>query len=151
MERNAGLFKFVSFGYAGTVEAELRRMKGLSRHVLIVEDYYAIREALKASLELNGYSVSLAQDGLEALALLENLTPSIVLLNLNLPRMDGYTLLETLEKQRPDLSLPIIVISGDPQAATRLAQKSYKLVPFHSLLTIIQETLHVDKGVSNPS
>jgi DNA-binding NtrC family response regulator len=72
-----------------------------------------------------------------------------MLLNLNLPRMDGYTLLEALEKQRPDLSLPIIIISGDPQAASRLAQKPFKIVPkpfpFHSLLSIIQETLKVDK------
>jgi two-component system response regulator MprA len=124
-------------------------MNALSKHILVVEDHSGIQETLKVSLEMQGYSVSLAQDGLEALALLANTTPSIMLLNLNLPRMDGYTLLETLEKQRPDLSLPIIIISGDPQAATRLAQKPFKLVPkpfpFHSLLTIIQETLHVEK------
>jgi CheY-like chemotaxis protein len=122
----------------------------MTKHVLIVEDHYAIQEMLKFSLEMNGYSVSLAKDGIEALAFLENTTPAIMLLNLNLPRMDGYTLLETLEKQKPDLSLPIIIITGDPQAATRLAQKPYKLVPkpfpFHSLLTIILETLNVEKG-----
>ena len=121
----------------------------MSKHVLIVEDHHAIQEVLKFSLEMNGYSVSLAEDGLQALALLENTNPSIMLLNLNLPRMDGYTLLETLEKQRPDLSFPIIIISGDPRAATRLAQKPFKIIlkpfPFHSLLTIIQETLNVDK------
>jgi CheY-like chemotaxis protein len=121
----------------------------MSKRVLIVEDHDGLKEVLKFSLEMNGYSVSLAEDGLEALALLENTNPSIMLLNLNLPRMDGYTLLETLEKQRPDLSLPIIIISGDPQAATRLAQKPFKIIPkpfpLHSLLTIIQETLNVGK------
>jgi CheY-like chemotaxis protein len=124
-------------------------MNVMSKHVLIVEDHHAIQEVLKFSLERKGYSVSLAEDGLEALALLENTNPSIMLLNLNLPRMDGYTLLETLEKQRPDLSLPIIIISGDPQAATRLAHKPFKIIPkpfpLHSLLTIIQETLNVGK------
>jgi CheY-like chemotaxis protein len=121
----------------------------MSKHVLIVEDQYAIQEVLKFSLEMQGYSVSLVEDGLAALAFLENTNPSIMLLNLNLPRMDGYTLLEALEKQRPDLSLPIIIISGDPQAASKLAQKPFKIVPkpfpFHSLLSIIQETLKVDK------
>lgn len=120
----------------------------MSKHVLIVEDQYAIQEVLKFSLEMQGYSVSLVEDGLAALAFLENTNPSIMLLNLNLPRMDGYTLLEALEKQRPDLSLPIIIISGDPQAASKLAQKPFKIVPkpfpFHSLLSIIQETLKVD-------
>jgi CheY-like chemotaxis protein len=121
----------------------------MSKRVLIVEDHDGIKEVLKFSLEMNGYSVSLAEDGLEALALLENTNPSLMLLNLNLPRMDGYTLLEILEKQRPNLSLPIIIISGDPQAAIRLAQKPFKIVPkpfpVHSLLTIIHETLNVDK------
>lgn len=122
----------------------------MSKHVLIVEDQLAIQEVLKFSLEMNGYSVSLVEDGLAALAFLENTNPSIMLLNLNLPRMDGYTLLEELEKQRPDLSLPIIIISGDPQAASRLAQKPFKIVPkpfpFHSLLSIIQETLNIDEA-----
>lgn len=122
----------------------------MSKHILIVEDQLAIQEVLKFSLEMNGYSVSLVEDGLAALAFLENTNPSIMLLNLNLPRMDGYTLLEELEKQRPDLSLPIIIISGDPQAANRLAQKPLKIVPkpfpFHSLLSIIRETLNIDEA-----
>jgi CheY-like chemotaxis protein len=143
-------FILIPIGFAGLAKATLRRMNAMSKHVVIVEDHFAIQETLKFNLKMNGYSVSLAKDGLEALALLENTHPSIMLPDLNLPRMDGYTLLERLEKQKPELSFPIIIISGDPQAATRLAQKPYKLVPkpfpFQSILTIIQETLTVDKA-----
>lgn len=121
----------------------------MTEHILIVEDDENIRAMLQTALEMKAYSLSFAGDGLEALELLQTTTPSLILLDLNLPRMNGYALLETLEKQRPDLSLRIIIITADSQAATRLAQKPVKIVlkPFSlsALFAIIAETLKVGK------
>jgi len=121
----------------------------MTEHILIVEDDENIRAMLQTALEMKAYSLSFAGDGLEALELLQTTTPSLILLDLNLPRMNGYALLETLEKQRPDLSLRIIIITADSQAATRLAQKPVKIIlkPFslHTLFAIIAETLKACK------
>ena len=89
----------------------------MTEHILIVEDDENIRVMLQTALEMKAYSLSFARDGLEALELLQTTTPSLILLDLNLPRMNGYALLETLEKQRPELSLRIIIITADAQAA----------------------------------
>jgi len=59
--------------------------------------------------------------------------------------MNGYAVLETLEKQRPELSLRIIIITADVRAATRLAQKPVKIIlkPFalRAVFALIDETL----------
>ena len=121
----------------------------MTEHILIVEDDENIRVMLQTALEMKAYTLSFAKDGLEALELLQTTNPSLMLLDLNLPRMNGYALLETLEKQRPDLSLRIIIITADLQAAARLAQKPVKIVlkPFslRALFAIIEETLKVGK------
>ena len=121
----------------------------MTEHILIVEDDENIRVMLQTALEMKGYSLRFAGDGLEALELLQTTTPSLILLDLNLPRLNGYALLETLEKQRPDLSLRIIIITADLQATARLARKPVKIVlkPFslHALFAIIEETLKVGK------
>jgi len=127
----------------------------MTEHILIVEDDENIRVMLQTALEIKAYSLSFARDGLEALELLQTTTPSLILLDLNLPRMNGYALLETLEKQRPDLSLRIIIITADPQAAARLAQKPLKIIlkPFSlsALFTIIAETFKVgEENVIDP-
>lgn len=121
----------------------------MTEHILIVEDDENIRVMLQTALEMKGYSLRFAGDGLEALELLQTTTPSLILLDLNLPRLNGYALLETLEKQRPDLSLRIIIITADLQATARLARKPVKIVlkPFslHALFAIIEEMLKVGK------
>jgi CheY-like chemotaxis protein len=58
-------------------------------HVVIVDDDYAIRETVHALLEDEGYAVSEATDGLAALDLLRGCPPSVVLLDLMMPRLDG--------------------------------------------------------------
>jgi two-component system, chemotaxis family, chemotaxis protein CheY len=104
---------------------------------------------LQSALEMKAYSLSFARDGLEALELLQTTTPSLILLDLHLPRMDGYAVLETLEKQWPELSLRIIIITADAQAAARLAQKSIKIIPkpfsLHVIYVLIEETLKSGK------
>ena len=101
----------------------------MTQQILIVEDDPAIQEMLQARLEMEGYSLSLARDGQEALEQLERAIPSIMLLDLEMPRMNGYVLLETLEKQRPGLFLPTLVITADPHAAAKLAHKPVILFP----------------------
>jgi DNA-binding response OmpR family regulator len=128
----------------------------MTEHILIVEDDDDIQLMLRAGLEMQHYRLSFARDGQEALELLASIPPpSIMLLDLGLPRMNGYALLEALERQRPDLSLPVIIITADPQASARLAHKRVTVVtkPFslYALFASIEETLHaVREEASRP-
>jgi len=125
-------------------------MSAITEYILIVEDDENIRSMLQTALEMKAYSLSFARDGLEALVLLQTTTPSLILLDLNLPHMNGYTLLEMLEEQRPELSLRIIIITADARAATRLAQKPVKIIlkPFslQALIALIEEMLKSEKN-----
>jgi PAS domain S-box-containing protein len=78
--------------------------------VLVVDDEEFIRTLLERALEMEGYRVLTAADGLEALECLESVEPDLILLDLNMPRMAGHELLDRLAQgaNRP----PVIVMSG---------------------------------------
>ena len=82
------------------------------KHVLIVEDDAAIRELLEDVLELAGYVVSVANSGLKALAHMRRQQPDLVLLDLMLPDMNGWTLLQVREGERELARIPVLVISA---------------------------------------
>jgi CheY-like chemotaxis protein len=114
----------------------------VEKNLLIVEDNVDLQLLLQTRLEIEGYHVNLAHDGLEALALLERETPCLILLDLGLPVMDGYELLNRIECQDAVLPIPIIVITADMQAGSKLVHKPLEILykPFHSnhLLALIE-------------
>lgn len=81
-------------------------------YVLIVEDDQAIADAMKLLLEDEGYRVRVAGDGDAALAECERATPSVIVLDYNVPVMNGGALVEEL-RWRPGLSsVPIVMTSA---------------------------------------
>jgi CheY-like chemotaxis protein len=85
--------------------------------VLLVEDEEESRESLREILELEGYHVELATNGQEALAKLDHIAPCVILLDLFMPVMDGWQL---LEKLRSDGRLDKLNILVTTSAATNL-------------------------------
>ncbi len=81
----------------------------MKEHILVVDDEMGIRETLTGILEDEGFEVSTAPSGEEALELVAKQAPDLVMLDVWLPGMDG---LQTLEKIRASLSVPVIMISG---------------------------------------
>ena len=80
--------------------------------VLIVEDDQAIAEMYQLKCELSGILVKLAQNGLEALSVLEGFTPDIVLLDLQMPQMNGAEFLSQF-RQRPQYSaVPVLILTN---------------------------------------
>ena len=84
----------------GAVDASAR-LDGLS--VLIVDDEPDARDALRQVLEANGADVFTASSGSEALKLLEGWTPSVVLSDISMPEMDGYSFIERVRARRSSL------------------------------------------------
>src|SRR6266542_5915961 len=101
-------------------------------NVLIVEDNPATARALTELLEGNGYQVSTAEDGSTAKALLDEIHPDLVILDLMLPDVDGLVLCADLKAR---MDVPIIVCSGtnrkrDGTLALRLGADDFVAKPF---------------------
>jgi CheY-like chemotaxis protein len=83
-----------------------------AKHVLVVEDDEAIRSLLQDVLDGGGYVVSVARSGFEALAHMRRRQPDLVVLDLMLPDMDGWTLLRVREREGHLARIPVLVISA---------------------------------------
>jgi CheY-like chemotaxis protein len=82
------------------------------RYILVVEDYAPVRDLYRSALRAAGYTVIGAEDGLDALRLVENQIPQAIVLDLTLPRLGGREVLKEL-KARPDTQgIPIVLVTG---------------------------------------
>ena len=89
--------------------------------VLIAEDHADTRSLYKYVLELHGYEVAEAEKGEEAIRLTKELHPDLVLMDTNLPEVDGVTATQRLRAEASLRDLPIIFISGHAQPEIRAA------------------------------
>jgi two-component system, OmpR family, response regulator MprA len=87
-------------------------------HVLVVDDDKAVRESLRRSLEFNGYSVSLASDGAEALAGIGRMGPDVVVMDVMMPRLDGIETTKALRQAGNDV--PVLVLTARDAVGDRV-------------------------------
>ena len=80
--------------------------------ILVVDDEPAIREIVQRTLEKEGWEISQAADGQEALKQITQNTPEIILLDLMMPNMDGFEFLTELRKTESGRDIPVIVITA---------------------------------------
>ena len=80
--------------------------------ILIVDDHAATREPLAKLLQYEGFETASAANGHEALASVRSRKPDLVLLDLNMPKMDGLTFLSEVAREKPDGTPPVIVVTG---------------------------------------
>jgi DNA-binding response OmpR family regulator len=91
---------------------------GSGKRILIVDDQEAVLLFLQDRLEQLGFVVSSASNGKEGMRLLQECSFAGVLLDLEMPVMDGLTMLSQLRKQTNDV--PVIVMSADPTRTTMI-------------------------------
>ena len=80
--------------------------------VLVVEDDPDLRYLFRISLALAGFQVREASDGYQALAALEDETPAAVVLDLGLPRVSGFIVLEEITARKDMRDLAVVVVTG---------------------------------------
>jgi CheY-like chemotaxis protein len=80
--------------------------------ILVIEDDTFLRTIYAAKLSDAGFTLKIAVDGIEALEALKSFTPDIILLDLIMPRKDGFSTLEDIKKQEHLRNIPIIVTSN---------------------------------------
>ncbi|NOZ52439.1 MAG: sigma-54-dependent Fis family transcriptional regulator [Gammaproteobacteria bacterium] len=85
--------------------------------ILVVEDDLDLRDALNDTLVLAGYSVIVAQDGRMALDQIERQMPTLVVTDIQMPRMNGHVLLKHIKKRWPDLPVMLMTAYGTIQKA----------------------------------
>ena len=83
-----------------------------SHSVLVIDDEKDIREMLRFALLADGYSVSTAADGVEGLEHIRREMPHAVLLDLMMPRMNGYEVLDNLRNDGVLNSLPVVILTA---------------------------------------
>jgi type II secretory ATPase GspE/PulE/Tfp pilus assembly ATPase PilB-like protein len=90
--------------------------------VLLVEDEDALRLVLRDLLEREGYSVIEARDGVQALDEIDRAAPDALVLDLNLPRMDGYQVLSHIRARAATATLPVLVLTarGDEDSEVKV-------------------------------
>ncbi len=113
----------------------VHRMPPLAR-ILIVEDHDDLAEALQVNLKRDGYDTAVASDGRQALALVPTWRPDIIVLDLGLRGMDGFTALERL--RRDGYWCPVLILSArdadtDKLEGFRLGADDYVTKPFRTL------------------
>src|SRR5688572_23623276 len=88
------------------------------KSVLIVEDEPAVRGLLSLMLEGEHYKVRTAADGQEALAQVEAARPDAILLDLNLPRVSGWQVIDSLDRNIDAEKVPIIAVTAGTKKVT---------------------------------
>jgi CheY-like chemotaxis protein len=84
----------------------------MSKRILIVEDNDVERAGLTALLQSEGYVVDAAADGRQAFCYLQHTRPNLILLDMLMPRNDGWYFLENRTRQPEVLSIPVLVVTG---------------------------------------
>lgn len=102
--------------------------------ILVVEDEAAIRDLISINLSLVGYEVFTVEDGLEAENFLENTKVNLILLDVMIPEIDGFSLIEKIKKY----NIPIIFVTAkesvlDRVKGLRLGAEDYIIKPFETI------------------
>ena len=103
----------------------------MTKSILIVDDDLGIQGILQRILEEEGYTVDTAGEGLIALEKLERRKVDLILLDLMLPRMDGYAFVAEFQRRGWQTSMPFIVLSANTRAEVdHLGGQSFLTKPF---------------------
>ncbi len=141
--------------------AQLPVMRLVSRDekrlvVMVVDDSITVRKVTTRLLERNGYKVLTAKDGVDATAQLQGCTPDFMLLDIEMPRMDGFELATHMRNDERLRHVPVIMITsrtGDKhrERARQIGVKYYLGKPYqeNDLLGTIDRIIRVDPGSSS--
>jgi signal transduction histidine kinase len=114
---------------------------------LVVEDNPELREFIVDVLAVS-YRVRAANDGAKALALLPDLNPDVIVSDVAMPEMDGYTLCRRLRANRDTASIPVVLVTARTEVASVLegfdaGANDYVLKPFHGRELLARVDVHV--------
>ena len=125
----------------------------LPKKILIVEDEEPIARALEMKLAKEGFDVSWSPNGKDALSFMESTTPDFILLDLVMPEMDGFSFIENIKKDHPDI--PVLVLTNlgqeeDKERVMSLGAVGYLVKSNTPIGDIVDHIMTYCKGESAP-
>ncbi|POU26642.1 hybrid sensor histidine kinase/response regulator [Acinetobacter sp. ACNIH3] len=134
-------------------QQDLSRRGNARRLVMIVDDSVTVRKVTSRLLERQGYDIVTAKDGVDAIEQLENVRPDLMLLDIEMPRMDGFEVINLVRHHDIHRNLPIIMITSRTgekhrERAFSLGVTHYMGKPFQEaeLLANVQELIAAQQG-----
>lgn len=108
----------------------------MNKTILTVDDSRTMREMLMLALTDAGYSVIQAVDGVHGLEVLDTIDPDVVITDINMPRMDGFGLIEGVRRHERHRAVPILVLTTESDAqkkdrARRAGATGWIVKPFN--------------------
>jgi two-component system alkaline phosphatase synthesis response regulator PhoP len=111
--------------------------------ILLADDEQFIVVAYRDGLERAGYEVIIASDGEEALLILEKTKPELLLLELMLPKLNGFELLQAMKEDPAMHSIPVLVLTNLSQESDKEEARSYGVADFLVKSEVsLQDLLH---------
>jgi len=98
--------RYAAERHAASIAVASRRL------VMVVDDSLTVRKFTTRLLTREGFEVVTARDGIDALKLLSEHTPDVILLDIEMPRMDGFEFAKTIKGNAKTASIPIIMITS---------------------------------------
>ena len=92
-----------------------------AKRVLIVDDDRNLRKIIQTNLEVAGYNVVVAGDGVEAMRVLDSLRPDLIVLDVMMPGMDGYEVAKRIRSHPGNARMPIIMLTAKGEVEDKLA------------------------------
>jgi DNA-binding response OmpR family regulator len=102
----------LAYSQVGAEVVDESRASRERMRVLFVEDDPSVAQMYKLKLELDGYEVEVASDGEKALEIARKDTPDMIFLDIRLPKLDGFGVLEALRKDPKTAKLPVVILSN---------------------------------------
>lgn len=93
-------------------QEEIQEAQPKGRTILVVDDSATVRKLISGKLEKCGHEVVCAVDGMDALAKLNEIVPDLILLDITMPRMDGYQVCKLIRNNQATKDIPVVMISG---------------------------------------
>lgn len=109
----------------------------MEKSLLVIDDEVDIGETVKVRLEVNGYSVNLAYDGLDGIVKAVKTRPDLILLDILMPQVDGFEVCRRLRKIPETQNIPIVMLTAikspeSLQKAKEAGAQDYLAKPFES-------------------
>ena len=113
--------------------------------VLFIEDDTKVAQMYKMKLELDGYHVQMAKDGEEGLRSATEEPPDIIFLDIRLPKMDGFAVLEGLRGDERTRHIPVVILSN--YGERELVERGLKLGALEYLIKSQTTPANLSRGV----
>lgn len=122
----------------------------MSKKILTIDDSSTVRKLVKFTLNSKGMQIVEAENGLEALEVLKNNTVDAIILDINMPRMNGLEFLQKIKSEDSYAQIPVVMVTTegqdeDKERAFALGAQEYIVKPFKpsQLLSVLEKVLKI--------